>query len=814
MCRLFQKLRVQVPLVMLKRGPYIFSLLLCLLATPLYGQTHPLLDGPIRSEESSPYDVEMIRTAISISAQAGSVPGMSFVHVTSPSSASDWLELNASGYSVSRVSMHGYVPEWHQQEGMLSVQLPERTLGTDNRAEWLIKIEFLIGDGLSFRTSSKGRIAVWDGSERGSDIWYPTPVDQLDSYMTQLRVAVPKFWDVWVADGEFASHPERVVDGYSKRPVFSGAAAFLAFDTRSSHPGDFEYPVLMDHTEGVAEYLESLSATKKVVVDYLASLNVESELDAFDVVLSEGLAFPTLIGSRLLTSPEFAVSRSPWADQFNAIHTVMEAVTERTFDSVLPTDSWLATAVPLWMSLQALSYSEGEDAAGLIYEMLRDDYLAEAQAYQRPLVWDRWEHPSDMADQHSMGKGAWVFRMLSERLGDEVMNESVVRFMELAKTQVVDSEVFRETLEVVSGERLTLFFDVWIYSAGHPELTLDFTFNSASESTEVTIEQHQSGGLVPDAFEFDLAFQYSSLEGTNTSVVRLNRRKQTSTIKTTISPRYVFPDAFAAVLLDYATPLKQDDIVAQLRDAVGPVSKIRSLRHLRRLHPDPAVLLGLRGFLQQETEPAVLASACEMLAEMAPSSSALSILLGFGNHPDERVRVAAIRALSHFPNDEKAFDFALNAANTGTSAAVLSESVNTLVTLRPALTWSLVQSALVTPSTGQLVARTALDLVQTGITEDRNLFGAIRPLLEEEHPISLRIAAFRAFARIDSEGQTVKKTIESWLASEEFSLKSAALDALLTYPDIDIKTDALVKLSEKEQNRLLLLKYTQILSKS
>ena len=798
---------------MLKRGPFILSLL-CLLAAPLYGQTHPLMDGPIRSEESSPYDVEMIRTALSISAQSVSVPGMSFVHVTSQSPASDWLALNASGYAVSRVSMHGYVPEWHQQEGILTIQLPERKPGANNRSEWLIKIEYLIGDGLSFRTSTKGRIAVWDGSERGSDIWYPTPVDQLDSYMTQLRVAVPKFWDVWVADGELASHPERVVDGYSKRPVFSGSAAFLAFDTRSSHPDDFNYPVLIDHTEGVSEFLKSLSSTEKLVADYLATLGVASDSSSFDVALTEGLASPTRIGSKLLTSPEFAVTRSPWTDQFNAIYTVMAAVTARTFDSVLPTDSWLATALPMWMSLQAFSKSEGEDAAGLMYEILRDDYLTEAQTYRRPLVWDRWEYPSDMVDEHAKGKGAWVFRMLSERLGDDVLNESVVRFMELAETQVVDSEVFRETLEVVSGEQLTLFFDVWIYSAGHPELTLDFKFNSTIESTEVTIEQHQNGGLVPDAFEFDLAFQYSSLEGTNTSVVRLNRRKQASTIKTTISPRYVFPDAFAAVLLDYYTPLKQDDIVAQLRDAVGPVSKIRSLRHLKRSRPDPAVLLGLRVFLQQESEPAVLASACEMLAEMAPSSSALSMLLGFGSHPDERVRVAAIRGLSHFPDDAKAFEFALNAANTGTSAAVLSESVNTLVTLRPALTWSLVQSALVTPSAGQLVARTALDLVQSGISEDRNLFGAIRPLIEEKNPISLRIAAFRAFARIDSEGQTVKKTIESWLATEEFSLKSAALDALLTYDDIDIKVDSLVKLAEKEQNRLLLLKYSQILGKS
>ena len=230
--------------------------------------------------------------------------------------------------------------------------------------------------------------------------------------------------------------------------------------------------------------------------------------------------------------------------------------------------------------------------------------------------------------------------------------------------------------------------------------------------------------------------------------------------------------------------------MAQLRDAVGPVSKIRSLRHLSRTNPDPAVLLGLRLFLQSESEPAVLVSACEMLGEMAPSTSALSLLIEFSRHADARIRLAAIRALARYSQAGTAFETALSAANSDTDTRVLSEAVATIIKLRPNMTWSLLQSALVTPSEGDIVARTALKLIKSGIAEDRDLFGVIRPLLDANNAISVRIEAFSAFARIDPEGQTVKNKVLEWLKADEIRLRKAALNAIVTYPGIKIDKSA------------------------
>ena len=782
--------RRQVAKWVLPRGVFV-SLLLCLSTATAQAQNHPVMNGPIRSEDTSRFDVEMIRTAISVGPTVGSIPAMSFVHVSSDAPDGGIFSMSSQGYVVSRVSMHGYVLTWNQKGSVLEIELPERTAPSSSRSEWLFKVEYLIGSGLSFRTSPKGRFAVWNGSDPGSDGWYPTPIDQLDSYLTQLRVSVPKFWEVWVGDESAESHPEHMIDGFSKRPVFAGAVSFLAYDARQSHPDNFDIPVFTSETKSVPPFLASLSSEFETVTSYFNDIGMANTPPILEAALVDGVTEPITIGQKLLTTPEYWVSEDPWMDRFRSFRAIVAGQILSRFESVPPTDAWLSSAITNWLALQALATSSGEDAAGIVYEKLRDAYLKEAKTYRRPLVWDRWEYPSDMLDEHSSGKGLWVLRMLTERVGEKSMSESIVRFLNSASLQVADTESFRETLELISGENLSQFFDVWVYSAGHPELTLAYVYSPTDESADVTLEQKQVGALVPEAFEFDLTLQYSSLEGVNTSMIRVTDRNQTSKIKTSLTPRYVFPDAFAAVLLDYAAPLRQDDLVAQLRDAAGPVPKIRSLRHLARANPDPAVLLGLRAFLQKETEPAVLASACEMLGEMTPSSSALSFLIEFSAHSDPRVRLAAIRALSRFPDNESAFATALSAANSDSNSLVLSEAVSTLLSLRPALSWSLIQSALVTPSDGDIVARTALGLIQSGITEDRNLFGVIRPLLASENPISLRIAAFSAFTRIDAGGQTVKNTAHEWLKADEIRLRKTALDAFVTYPEIKADKSAL-----------------------
>ena len=275
------------------------------------------------------------------------------------------------------------------------------------------------------------------------------------------------------------------------------------------------------------------------------------------------------------------------------------------------------------------------------------------------------------------------------------------------------------------------------------------------------------------------------------------------TFASDLAPRYVFPDAFAAVLLEYAEPLKQDDIVSQLRDAIGPAPRIRSLRHLSRLQPDPAVLLGVRTFLQNESDPAVLAAACSLLGSMAPSNSARNLLLDLVDHQHLGVQAAALQALRRFGASDALSSLMLAKANSSSDGRILSIAVRTLMDLRPDLSWTLVQSALVTPSSGDIVARTALefitlDLIDSKKLNENDVYDTVRPLMDPEHSVLLRTAALETFARIDPEGVTVRRTVLLWSQDGSEELRAAAFRALSTWPDIKVSTDALYEAWQTE----------------
>lgn len=769
-------------------------------ASSSFAQEHPLMDAPIRSEEFSRFDIEMIRVALSIPSGNGPVEGLSFVHAISETPEGDTLQLRTEGITIQHVGLFREEVSWTQSDSLLSITLTDRETKYVPIPEWPLRIRFTVDRGIYSSGSSSNRTAFWNGTEPGSDNWYPSPVDQLDDYFTQLRISAPRSWSVFVAGQDSLFVNDGFVDDASQRGVFAGSAGFFAFDPNA------------DEFQSDSRTDSMLIASTQHVISPFVDSEADSDTNSALIQRVSGLDTATSIGNLVLLPKDRAVTVNAWLDSFDFLNALSNAVLSERLSSLLPTDLWLRSAISGWMALLTLEKEYGEADAGYVLEFLRDAYLAESQAYRRPLVWDRWNDLSDLFDDHALGKGVWVFRMLNERIGATAFNEGLTRFLRAASEEVVDSETFRNMLEVASGEDLRAFFDTWVYSAGHPEIALSYAYQPDSESTLLAVEQRQDGSLIPIAFEFDATFQYSSLAGANTLYVRLKERSQTVSLPTTLPPRYVFPDAFATVLLDYAEPLSRDDLVAQLRDAIGATPRIRSLRHLANHEPDAAVLLGLRSFLNQETDAAVLAAACPLLSAMAPSSSALSVLTDLAAHEDPRVQAAALLGLTSFSKTEGASATILDAANTASDARVLSASVSALLSLRPELTWTLVQSALVTPSSGDLVARTALEHIQLDVADENALFNTIRPLLSDEGSIPLRMAALDAFARIDAGGVTVRRTVREWLDSSAIELRRAALKTLLLWPEIDIDADLLTERLAQEPSQSLRKELASVLT--
>lgn len=441
-----------------------------------------------------------------------------------------------------------------------------------------------------------------------------------------------------------------------------------------------------------------------------------------------------------------------------------------------PTDYWIEAGLSAWLSVERIRNSQSEAAAGLVLDELRQRYLSESTLYRRPLVWDRWHVAADLRDRHAEAKGAWVFRMLHERLGDAAFDEALQRFFALARQEVVDSETLRTQFEVVSREDLGDFFDTWVYAAGHPVISLSYRFDPETEQTNLRLTQHQEGSLVPETFVFDAAFQYSTLAETNSVTLRVDERDRTTRIPTGIAPRFIHPDALAIVPLDFEEAPGKADLVSQLRYSMDAASTVRSLHLLSSGPLDPTLLLGLRSVITEATDPVVLAETAPVLGRMAPSASALGMLIDWTRHEDFRVRAAAVEALGWFEGSAEAYDAALQVANSGSEAVELAAAVRTLAHLRPDRAWPVLRAALVTPSEGELVRMTALDMIQEGTADDGDLADAILPLLDGNPDVGA--AALRCLARLFPEGPRTTRQADAWLLDDSSIRREAAVTAI------------------------------------
>ncbi len=104
-----------------------------------------------------------------------------------------------------------------------------------------------------------------------------------------------------------------------------------------------------------------------------------------------------------------------------------------------------------------------------------------------------------LLNANSYEKGSWVLHMLRRKLGDDLFWKGVRNYYAKYDGSNANTNDLRQIMEQTSGQSLKQFFDQWIYTAGHPKLTVSWKFDAAKRSVEFNIVQTQN-----TLFEFPL----------------------------------------------------------------------------------------------------------------------------------------------------------------------------------------------------------------------------------------------------------------------------------------------------------------------
>jgi aminopeptidase N len=411
---------------------------------------------------------------------------------------------------------------------------------------------------------------------------------------------------------------------------------------------------------------------------------------------------------------------------------------------------------------------------GLLSDL--ESYLSEAQdRYRRPIVCREYVEPIDLFDRHLYQKGSLVLHMLRRELGDGLFWRGVRTYLEEHALGLVETNDLQRALEKVSGRSFELFFDQWVYRAGHPELKVKVSWENGLLLTEV--EQTQdTGGAPPFTFPLEIAV------AVDRSVTRHKKQAQarieTLTVPCPKRPDWVGFDPELRVLGSVKWEVPADMLERQL--VAGSTARLRALAAQALGRRDEVTTIDALGrALADAKQPwMVRAEAARSLGRIR-ATEALARLRNCRAVRHPKVRRAVAGALGEFRCHESVQTLAAMVAEDE-SYMVAAEACRALGASRQREALELLL--------GQLDRDSWADVVRAGALSGLGLLGlkeALPAVRERTHPryrARARRAAILALAKLSDERE-VRQHLEDLLDDSDPSVRTDVVDALLTVGD-------------------------------
>ncbi len=779
-----------------------FALCLCLLLllavsvraqTPAYD--HPLFTGPVQRLPAPGYDQEHLRLDLRIDPANREIQARAVLRVRLLDPPLATLELAAQGLEIDsvRLATPAGPMKVAYREAAARLIVPLDSLGEGGQPfEVEISYRARPRHGLRFEETKAGDDQIWtDGLPDTYPHWLPLSPDPSDRLTAQLLVTVPPSMQA-PATGRLVRVEEtgetktfQYAVEHPVAPAFLGlvAGAFEGLPERVEGLDRAALPIAyavppgraaeaVRTFEGLAEMVRYLSEKLDVAFPWPHYAHAVVEAYPFEGRAAAGLA---ILSNRSLLDERAALDEDP----DSLLGVLLARQWFGTFVSpASPADRWLTDGLSAYLGALVALRHNSEGQRRLAMQEAADAYLAEAADYRRPLVWSQWRHPADLLDAHGAQKGAWVFHMLHEALGDEAFWTVLNLFLRSHQFSPVTTRDFKFALEAVTEQRFDAFFDQWIFAAGHPVWRVSYDYLEEEKALALTVRQVQDGYLVPTAFAADVPVEVHTLDGVKRFSVKISAREETFSLPLDDDPRFLVIDPDLNLLAEQAVQQPIAAWVAQLRDATEPVSRTQAARALTGFREDPALLIALRNALQSEPMPAVRATLIKTMRQLPRSDALERALLAAYEDESAEVRGAALEALSAFEGSSPVAALAFEAAQTEVSYAAQAAAVLTLARVGAPEALDVARSALITPSHREVVRRAAFAALPFLDVPSAEALTYGLDYSAESQPPEVREAAVRYLGTLATGQRRAHQRLEELMTDPSIPLSLAAAEAL------------------------------------
>ena len=706
-------------------------------------------DAPVRSSNRSDVSMEHLELEVDVAPQSGLVRGRARIYLEEGRPDSVTIIAPASRIDsvfAGTIGAQRIPAPFRQKSGdttIVSLHSFWESVPNDDG----LRIEVVYRNAASFEF---GEDAVWTIDPLLSGGWFPHAPG---SFTSDITISVPSGWTA-VTAGEPAA----------QRKASDGREIYLY---RSSIPLPARSILLAAGLFG--RHSEAVNAGgRRVEVTTLRSPESEAVAagSAFAALFDElGIAYPLHRYTEVVLPAGDSVIGAGLALVGPGRAAGYEQV-RRAFSAASWEDLWLEEALP--------AYLQARQEHSLLLA-LRDRYLAEAEEYVRPLVWNRWNHPTQLLDAHTRAKGPWVLHVISRRIGDDALGEVIERLLIPDEFAQVSTTDFYEAVRAATNEDYERFLDAWIRSAEHPVLTV--AYRRDGDQLVLDVRQEQHGELIPEAYALDLTVEVGTLAGSERFDVRIDERDQEILLPTAAVPRFIVVDPDADYLLETRVDQPVSAWVAQLRHASTPMARVQAARALRGDSGDPALMIAFRSALEQEEDPMVRTAILRKLSEFPHSEAAERAITGAFGDEAPSVRIAVLEALRTYRTPQ-AEALALRAAQSDPDHDVQAAAVHTLGSIEAASAVGVARAALITPSRGDVIRQAGL-VVLGWRGQAPEVLQAGQEYSGESYSAATRRAAVQLLSSLAAQNRNAKARLVDLLHAGPADLRIAAAEVLV-----------------------------------
>ncbi|GBC68776.1 Aminopeptidase N [archaeon HR01] len=419
---------------------------------------------------------------------------------------------------------------------------------------------------------------------------------------------------------------------------------------------------------------------------------------------------------------------------------------------------WLNESFATYLENLYLRKDRGEEE--FIYELLNDlqSYLEEyRKRYSRPVVMRVYRYPEELFDRHAYPKGGLILHMLSHYLGDEPFWRGVNLFLKRFAFGTADTEDLRKCLEEASGRPLEMFFEQFVYSAGHPTLNISYRWSEKDGLLSISVKQEQ-GEDSPESYGLPLELVVNTGQGSIKVSVPLERRESLLYLNLSEAPWHICIDPYVKLLKDFKAERPVEELVKALRMCSHTACRLEAARALGRMGGLKAIK-ALEDAVIGDGFWGVAATAAQSLGSIGGDEARDALLRCLTRVSHPKVRRAIVEGLKNFRGDEVVADtLAKILQDGGESYYVRSQAATSLGLIKGLKYEDVLRANLSTPSHSDVIAAGCIQgLAELGSEE---CFKTILEYTSLGKPNTLRIAATVALAKFPDRREVYEKLAE------------------------------------------------------